>query len=114
MINDVKKTGSELIVEEFANNVAVPSIVVDNLKRWLDGPPTNRDLYDALYEQIEVNIRIGDALVLFLSGNREKQGDSIQTLLKRLQTQASNLGQLAKRGALKGFSGAESGPRNGQ
>lgn len=99
MSDERKKTGSEILIDQFEKN-NLPPVGLESLEKWLDDTPSNRDFYDAMYEQAEVNVKISQAIVDAFGTDRDKQGASIQSLLEKLRSQTNSMGEVAKRGVM--------------
>lgn len=108
MTNDVAKRGSQILADEYASR-NLPAVGVEALNTWLEAPATNRDLYDALYEQAEVNVRIAQAVVDAFGDDREKQAIAIQDLLGKLRQQTASISGLATQGVLQVITGKLAG-----
>ena len=100
MTDSAKKTGSQMLLERFVTNNESSSVAAEKLENWLQSFPTNKHLYDARYEQIELNVRIIEAMVDGLGGDHDKQKDSVQKAIEELRAQVRNLGSFAERGIL--------------
>ena len=101
-------SGSQHIINELSRNKSSDT-QIDQLNRWLNDKPTNRDLYDSMFEQLQINIAIGEAIVFSIGDDRSAKIKSVNEMLRRLRGQTRSLAALAKRGFEKGLDGAFAG-----
>lgn len=85
--------GSGRLIEKL-NLAGAPQSTIDHVKNRLRLPASNGDLIDLLYEQMGVNIKIGNAVTQLLSDSDEKKFEAVNDCLDSIRSQAQSFEKL--------------------
>lgn len=91
-----KRTGTERILDGLRESDTDQSLIEHVVAQFIS-PASNGDLIDLFYEQLGVNIKIGNALTQSLGDNTEAKFEAVNSALDAFRTQSQSFAKLTKR-----------------